>query len=103
MGDIWKVMLPVLFYFMVFTSLTCENFTELYYNIAEGVVLFTVVSIFVDSLIPPLNKSMYSQPVQAALLPQQPLAHGVAQCLVSGVMASSQIFFFVQRAKQVKI
>jgi len=43
-----KLMFPV-FKFMKFTSQTCENFTELYYNIAESSVIFNAASMFVKS------------------------------------------------------
>ena len=43
-----KLMLSV-FKFMKFTSQACENFTELYYNIAESSVIFNAASMFVKS------------------------------------------------------
>jgi hypothetical protein len=55
-------------------------------------------SYFVDSLLPPLNKSMCSRLVKFALPPLRPLAHGVLQRPVIGVVVSSQDIF--QRTKQ---
>jgi hypothetical protein len=43
-----KLMLP-LFKLMKFTSQTHENFTELYYNIAESSAIFNAPSMFVKS------------------------------------------------------
>jgi len=43
-----KLMLPV-FKFIKFTSQTCENFTENYYNITESSVIFNAASMFVKS------------------------------------------------------
>jgi len=62
-----RVMLPIL-YFMLFTIYTYENFTDLHYNIAAGIVIcFHVVSILVDSFLPHLNWSTYSCPVEVTL------------------------------------
>jgi hypothetical protein len=63
-------------------------------------LLFNVVSISVNSLHPPLNKSMYSHPVQDAL-PLQPMVHGILQCLITGV--NVLLWAFSQRSKQVII
>jgi hypothetical protein len=45
------------------------------------------------SLLPPLNKSMYSQWVKVALPPLQPLAPIVLQCHVIGIVVASRAFF----------
>jgi len=56
---------------MLFTSWTCENFTELHYNIAEGLIIFKYVH----------------------------LCWRILQGLVMGVIVFSQAFLF-QRTKQ---
>lgn len=77
---------------MLFTSWTCENFTEPHYNFAEGAFLFSVVSTFVDNLVQALNKTMCFQTVKVAVPPPQPLAHSALQCLVIAIMEPSQGF-----------
>jgi hypothetical protein len=42
---------------------------------------------------PLLNKSMYSHWVKVAIPPLQPLTLSVLQCLIIGIMVSSQAFF----------
>lgn len=56
---------------------------------ACGIYPFNGWSHFVDSLIPPLNMSMYSCTVELALPPLQPLVDGILQCSVIGIMVSS--------------
>ena len=80
----------IFFNFVLFTSWTCENSTEPHYSFAEGIVLFSVVSTFVDILVPPLNKTMCFQTVKVAVPPPQPLAHSVLQHLVIAIMEPSQ-------------
>jgi hypothetical protein len=73
-----------------------QNFTTL----LKAQLLFNAVSISVNSLHPPLNKRVYSHPVQVAL-PLQPLVHGILQCLITGVKVLSRDFS--QRSKKVRI
>jgi hypothetical protein len=81
-------------YFMLFISLISQNFPIKYqYNSAEGTGVSNVVSITAEILLPPLNKSMYSHPVTAVLSPLEPLMHDILQCLVNGIMVSSQVIF----------
>lgn len=46
---------------MPLTGYTCENSKALHYNTAEGTVIFSIVSIFVNSLSPSFNKSIPTQ------------------------------------------
>jgi len=65
--------IPHMSYIMLLTSWTRENVTELLYSIAEGVVIFTISSVFVDSLLALFNKSMYFCLVKVAVyLPYSP-------------------------------
>jgi hypothetical protein len=74
-----------------------ENFTT---KLMKAQLLFSVVFILVNSLLPSLNKSMYSNPEKVSLFALQPLAHGICQCLVIyGTFSSYGIF---QRSKQMK-
>jgi len=73
---------------MLFTISTCENLTEFQNSTTEGTVVFQSVSIWVNSLLPPLNKSTYSCLVIVGLPPLQPLAQDILQCL-TGTMVSS--------------
>jgi hypothetical protein len=52
---------------MLLTSWACEYVTELLYSSAEGIVIFSVSSVFVDSLLALLNKSMYFCLVEVAV------------------------------------
>lgn len=62
-----------MFYFMLLTSWACKNVTELLYSSAEGIVIFSVSSVFVDSLLALLNKNMYFYLVKVAVyLPYSP-------------------------------
>ena len=45
------------------------------------------------SLLPPLNKSVYSQWVKVTIPPLQPLAPSVLQCLIIGIVVASQALF----------
>lgn len=45
------------------------------------------------SLLPSLNRSMYSQCVKVVLPPLQPLAPSVLQGLIIGIVVASQAFF----------
>jgi hypothetical protein len=74
---------------MPFVSCTCEHFTELHYNIVEGILIFSIVSIFINIILPPLNKSVGFRPVQVPLLLKL-LAHGVLQRLLIPIMVSLQ-------------
>jgi len=67
--------MPLVFYWMLFTSWTYENFTELHYNFAEGMVIFKCI----------LH-----------------LCWCILQALVIGVIVSSWAFLFL-RTKQVII
>ena len=67
--------MPPVFYYMLLTNWTCENFTELHYNIAEGMVIFKCI----------LH-----------------LCWHILQGVIMGVIVSSQAFLF-QRTKHVII
>jgi len=90
-----RVVLPIL-YFMLCTIYTCEYFTDLHHNIAEGIVIFLhVVSIVVDSFLPRLNRSTYSCPVGVTLCFLQPPVHSILQSvMVVCIMMSSWTLSF---------
>jgi hypothetical protein len=56
-------------------------------------LFFSVVFMFVNHLIPPLNKSMFSSLIHVAVLPLQPVIHGILHCLVIATVVSLQFFF----------
>lgn len=80
---------PPIFCFMLFTRSTCKNLTEFQNNTAECTVVFQCVSIWTNSLLPPLKKSTYSCLVTVGLSPLQPLAQDILQCLITGILVSS--------------
>jgi hypothetical protein len=77
-----------------------QNFTT---TLPKAQSFFGVFTISVDRPPPPLNKRMeaYNLHVTVALLPLQPLAHGVLHYLVNDAMVSSPAFY--QHTKQVII
>jgi hypothetical protein len=64
-------------------------------------LFFHIVSIFVDSFLPPLDKGMYSLSGKVSTPPAHQLAHSILQCLIIGVMVTLQNIFL--RARQVII
>jgi hypothetical protein len=64
-----------------------QNFTT---TLLKAQLFFNVVSIFVNCLFSPMNKSIHSHPAKVALPPLQPLALSFLQCLITGIMESSQ-------------
>jgi hypothetical protein len=69
--------MPLVVYFMLFLSQTCENFTELH-NFTEGA----------------FEQEYILSAVKAVLFPLQPQAHSILKCLlihIMGVLASCLI------------
>ena len=90
-----KVM-PYIFYFMLYTVYTFHNIC----GITKGIVIYSVVSIFVNSLLLLLNNSIYVQPVKVTLVCLQQLVYSLLQCLIIQLLMFLQALF--QRTKQVK-
>lgn len=49
--------------------------SKFHYSIAEGIVFFGIISIFVNGLLPSSNKNMYSSLVKISVLHLQPLTY----------------------------
>ena len=92
-GEVIKWFLLFFFFFLAFyKSGLSEIWPELHHNSAEGLIFFfSLVSMFVDRLLPSHDTSIFLFPVKFAVL-MQSLAHGVLPFLVSGIMLSSQAF-----------
>jgi hypothetical protein len=61
--------MPLIIYFMLFTSWTFGNFTELHYNIAEDIVSIQVGPQICQKFAFSLMKGMCSCLVEVAVLP----------------------------------
>jgi len=85
---------PPICYFMLFTCLTCKNFTELHYNIAEGTVSFQGSHhLCLHSFLPLQTQACV--PTHKIVLPLlQPQVHSMLQCPITGVIMSSLASFF---------
>lgn len=67
-----------------------ENFTT---PLPKAELFFSIFSKFVNSLLPSLNKSIYSFLVKVPLYPMQTLVHNIQQYLCTGITVSSQAFY----------
>jgi len=69
-----------------------NSFTELENNIAEGMLFFNTVSIFVNIHLSPSSKSMYSCPAEVALLPPLPLTYLVQSVTICVIICTWAMF-----------
>jgi hypothetical protein len=92
---------PPIFYFFLFRCWTSENLSELDDDNAEGIDIFQCSLHLCQQSSSTLEQQHVLLHSKVDVPPPQPLVHSVLQCLIIGIIMSSQAF--CQRTKQVII